>query len=503
MKINRAISSKKFKDIKSYFTISLESNLRAENKLKKYFSHPNIQKRPKLAKIQHKFASKLSNILDQIGKEDVIFKNDKLLITDVKIEPIDSLQKNQIISSNIITEKNFFMSNKTKKINSSLVNLRKTGNKTKKYLKYKLNKSKEVIKNDETFELNCNKMTFNNNMSEISLIKKKINRSKQNSKTIIHKNKFKNKNVERFINKTTTTNNNNNLNNLNINHINKISPIKSTKRDKNSKNYDLHTPQKSLLLKNYSISVLSNSKLGLSKSFIQKKPINFKQSSSLHFPNKSIFKNHENIIIEIQKLFGDKMKLNNESYQNMADLDKINGFNFLLEAIKEMDNIIKINKSKIEGYKQSNEEKEKQNKEQKTEIKGLKKEINNLNKIIKSNLQLNKKLDQNIESLKSQLEKEKQKNKFLLRQKSVKNPKYDIQDTSFNKIRHKKINQEILKKANLFINREKNKNKTNINQNINQNNINVKTSINILYINKEQNKQTRTPKYNEEKYEKD
>ena len=187
----------------------------------------------------------------------------------------------------------------------------------------------------------------------------------------------------------------------------------------------------------------------------------------------------------------------------MTDLDKINGFNFLLETIKEMDNIIKINKSKIEGYKQSNEEKEKQNKEQKTEIKGLKKEINNLNKIIKSNLQLNKKLDQNIESLKSQLEKEKQKNKFLLRQKSVKNPKYDIQDTSFNKIRHKKINKEILKKANLFINREKNKNKTNINQNINQNNINVKTSINILYINKEQNKQTRTPKYNEEKYEKD
>ena len=133
MKINRAISSKKFKDIKSYFTISLESNLRAENKLKKYFSHPNIQKRPKLAKIQHKLASKLSNILDQIGKEDVIFKNDKLLITDVKIEPIDSLQKNQIISSNI-TEKNFFMNNKTKNINSSLVNLRKTGNKTKKYI---------------------------------------------------------------------------------------------------------------------------------------------------------------------------------------------------------------------------------------------------------------------------------------------------------------------------------------------------------------------------------
>ena len=60
-----------------------------------------------------------------------------------------------------------------------------------------------------------------------------------------------------------------------------------------------------------------------------------------------------------------------------------------------------------------------------------------------------------------------------------------------------------MKKANLFINREKHKNSTNINQNINQNNINVKTSINILYINKEQNKQTRTPKYNEEKYEKD
>ena len=65
-----------------------------------------------------------------------------------------------------------------------------------------------------------------------------------------------------------------------------------------------------------------------------------------------------------------------------------------METIKEMNNINKTNKSKIDGYRELNENKEKQIKEQKTEIKGLKKEINKLNKLVRANTQLNKKYKQ-------------------------------------------------------------------------------------------------------------
>ena len=60
------------------------------------------------------------------------------------------------------------------------------------------------------------------------------------------------------------------------------------------------------------------------------------------------------------------------------------------------------------------------------------------------------------------------------------------------KNKHKRINrsQEVIQKANIFINREKNEiNNTNVNnknENINQNNINVKTNINIIIKDKEQ-----------------
>ena len=84
----------------------------------------------------------------------------------------------------------------------------------------------------------------------------------------------------------------------------------------------------------------SNTKNEINKSFINtKKILQPKQLNYMHFPGKSIIKNQEKVIIELQKLFGDRLQLNNDNYQNMTDLDKINCINFLLETVKEMNNI--------------------------------------------------------------------------------------------------------------------------------------------------------------------
>ena len=128
-----------------------------------------------------------------------------------------------------------------------------------------------------------------------------------------------------------------------------------------------------------------------------------KSQNNLRLPNKSIIKNKDKIMIELQKIFGEKMQLNDDIYQNMTELDKKNCINFLLEVVKEMNNINKMNKSKNDGYKQLIEAKDEEIKKYKNEIKELKKEILKLNKIIRNTNQLNKKLNQNSENLKLQL----------------------------------------------------------------------------------------------------
>ena len=116
---------------------------------------------------------------------------------------------------------------------------------------------------------------------------------------------------------------------------------------------------------------------------------------------------------------------------------------------------------------------------------------------------MNKKLQQTIEVLKTQLDKEKEKNKALTKERGKSstqslNTYFNLKlrnEKVFTKSKHKKVNKstEILKKANIFINREKNDNKNinekEINNNINQNNINVKTNINIIIKNKEEKKE--------------
>ena len=298
MKINRVITPKKFNELKSYFTISLSSNLNSKNKFKKHLSHLNLKTKTKLPKIAGKITNRLSKILEQIGKEDTIFNNNEKLITDVKIEPIvDSLQKNESILNNNMNhnkkkdDNKFYMDRTNKKYNSSLVNLRKNSKK-KKYLRPERNKNKEIDISNNTLELNCNKMTYNmNNNNDInkfsnsnSLIKTtKINRSKQSTRTILHKNKMKNKNkkVEQFINKPMNKNNKND-NNINISLMNKISPIKSRKQNQN-----LQNSQRSLFLNNDTMSIAYHSKMDMSKSFIHQhhKSVQLPQKNNMHFPN--------------------------------------------------------------------------------------------------------------------------------------------------------------------------------------------------------------------------
>ena len=56
----------------------------------------------------------------------------------------------------------------------------------------------------------------------------------------------------------------------------------------------------------------------------------------MHFPNKSVIKNRDKLFVELQKLFGDKITLYDDVYQNFTDVDKKNCINFLLESIKEL-----------------------------------------------------------------------------------------------------------------------------------------------------------------------
>ena len=507
MKINRAITPKKFNEIKTYFTLQLASNLNSKKKLKKQISHNDYIVRPKLPKMINKINIKkreLSNMLEQIGKEDGIFNDDKL-ITNIKIETIeDSLKPNQMISPDLDKS---FLSRRTTKLNSSLINLRKNYRK-KKYIKQNRNKEKDLDINNNTLELNCNKMSYANDINKLTLLKNRHNQSKENSKTKLYKVKVKNKNisiknVDQFINKPNESKAGNT--NMLISPLSKPSPIRNKHKAKIFKNHNFHPSRHNLFNFNNSdsLSLATNSKIDISKSFIQGKSIQGKSLNYMHFPSKSIIKNQEKVIIELQKLFGDRLQLNSDTYKNMTDLDKMNSINFLLETIKEMNNINKSSKTKIDGYRELNEYKEKQIKEQKMEIKGLKKEIIKLNKLIKTNIQINKKYEQNIGALKFQLEKEKEKNKNLAKNKGKSSSKninsyFNLKfknEKIINKVKHKRANksQEILKKANIFINREKNENKNinenNINNNINQNNINVKTNINIIIKNKDEKKE--------------
>jgi hypothetical protein len=215
---------------------------------------------------------------------------------------------------------------------------------------------------------------------------------------------------------------------------------------------------------NDNTSLASTSKIGgRSSARGRSVPSSLKNKSNMHFPNKSTIKNKDKLYKELQKIFGENIILNDELYQNMAENDKKNCINFLLDAIKEMFNINKILENKYDGFKEINESKERQIKENKNEIKELKKDVIKLNKIIKTNIQMNRKLSQNVDNLKLQLEKEKNKNKECQTRgksssRNVNNFKRnDISEFSITTTtrRNRYKSQDRLRDTNEFINRKK------------------------------------------------
>ena len=443
METSRDKISIRFKEIRIQFGYS--TNIANKKGLKKIKSHLNFVKRLKLPKAKHKSIEKtdLGHILDQIGNDDLIFKNDKLL-TNIKIESFENhLKKNSTIS---LDNDKSFISKKTNKTNSTSINRGKNN---------RQNNSSSKING---LELNCNKFTYinGNNKNKLSNNTKKNKRSKNKNICV--------KNVDQFINKP---NEGRRISNKSL-----MTPIsnKTTKKMLNKKNNEFQTSQTSFyhLNQNDSISVASTKRLDISRSHTRGRSMpsmrTNRSQSNLRLPNKSIIKNQDKLMNELQKLFGEKMQLNEEIYQNMTDLDIKNCINFLLETVKELNNTNKINNNKTDGYKQIIESKDIEIKNFKNEIKELKKENIKLNKIIKTNNQLNKKLSQNVDNLKLQLEKEKNKNKTLntkgksiSKMNNIYSNKYK-KETSINKNRKNKEfkSQEKIKRASEYINGKKN-----------------------------------------------
>ena len=441
MEKNKDNLPKKFNEIKNEFGHLTNDNNKKQLKKNKSFS--NYINRPNLIKNKIKLnidRTELNKQLEQIGNDELIFSNDKL-ITNVKIESYENMD----IKSSIFSEENdrSFIKKNKKKINSTSINFKEINRKKIRVTTKKLSTTSNSNTNNNTFELNCNKMPYIHN-------NKKQNNLNKNKNICI-------KNVNQFVNRP-----NDNRENLNREILMTPTSIKSAIEIKNKKifkNNDFHMGQCNYLNINNnentslaSTSRIDISRLGLRGRSMPQKKAN-KNQSNLHLPNKSIIKNQDKVVIELQRLFGEKIQLTEDIYENMTDFDKKNCINFLLEVIKHLSNIYKLNKSKTDGYKQINEIKEQQIKNCKNEIKELKKEIVKLNKFIKTNMQLIKKLSQNVENLKLQLEKEKAKNKAMQKTRrstsKVSNPLMNEKfknEVSVNKRRYK--SQDFEKKIN-------------------------------------------------------
>ena len=400
-----------FKSIESHFVFTSDN---AQKKiLFKNISHSNLRKRPNIKK--HNKHDKIlpnekSNQLDLIGNDDLIFNNDKL-ITSMKIGDIEEISDDSNEASNEKDKEKDIYSSPKKVKRSKKRSLTPTREKRVKQLqKYNSPKKHKKVsnnKNNDSLLLDINKNSYNNSPSKTSNQKSKIN------KNYIQMNRVKN--ISQFINKP---NDNSNQKNLLMTPANnkvssKITPLNSFTKINNIK-------ITSKTIDNDSISLASASRLATHSCIRGRSMPNQSKKSNVHFPNKSIIKNKDKLLNGLQKIFGDRLQLVEDLYQNMTDLDKKTCINFLLESVKELFNFIKIAQSKSDVFKDVLATKEKNLKEAKNEIKELKKDNTKLNKIIKTNIQMNRKLSQNIDSLKLQLEKEKNKNKELqTRGKSV------------------------------------------------------------------------------------
>ena len=114
------------------------------------------------------------------------------------------------------------------------------------------------------------------------------------------------KNVDQFINKPNDAKKNGNIKLL-ISPLSKPSPIRFKHNKKLVKNHEFHKSQEKLLLginNNDSMSLHSNSKIDLSKSFVHGKTLQLKQSNYMHFPSPV------NLLLKIKK----KLLLNYKNY---------------------------------------------------------------------------------------------------------------------------------------------------------------------------------------------
>ena len=471
----------KLKLIKNYFIEQTHSP--PKNKLKKNNTNSIFIKRPTLKKMSKLSIEKqnLKSQLDQIGKEDSIFNNDKL-ITNIKLETLDDFTVNEILEETIHKNNNKSNNNNIKKYKSPNKNSKRCltpFNKTTGRRNKKINYCKKEEHNisNLTLELNCNKMT------QITKSSIKLNKSK---KKIYGKNNQKNLNL--FINKP--KNNKKKDEYVQLNNI-LMTPIPTkNKRNKNIYVNSSFTKFNGSCDNNDNSLCLTTVSKTTRKTFTKGKSMSIsKKLTNMHFPNKSNIKSKDKILNELQKLFTDKITLNDDTYQNMTDLDKKNCITFLLESIKEMFTINKMTQSKNDDLKEINKAKEKQIQNDKNEIKELKKDIIKLNKLVKTNILMNRKLSQKVDTLKIQLEKEKNKNKD-----KINNEKRGITTENKiitkNKIRHRnKINGFIRTDSKKkFVNKSMEKIKNN-NINIDENNYNYNkdTSMNDVKVNHSRN----------------
>ena len=501
----------KFNIIRRNF-IQASSNYSSTN-LKKYKTFSLFIKRPNLKRItkitNHK--ENLKNQLDQIGKEDSIFNNDKL-ITNIRLETLDDIAVSELLEETMRKEKD---KNKNNNKNGNNNKNNRKNNEMKSYLSPKkgdkrcltplttktsvkrnkknfYNKREDINISNLSVELNCNKMTPNKMTSN------KTNNFKHRKKASTKTNE---KNLNLFINKP--------QNRLRKYGNIPLTPIttKNKRTKKTNSNSALINLNDSIDKSNDSICLTSLSKI-MNKTYNKGKSASVnKKLTTMHFPNKSSIKNKDKLLIELQKLFTDKIQLYDDSYQKMTDLDKKNCIVFLLDAIKEMFNINKMTENKNEDIKERNKTKEKQIQDDKNQIKELKKDIIKLNKIIKTNITMNRKLNQKIVNLKTQLEKEKNKNnknnknssqiKSIITKRGITNEKTLINKNKVKQRNNSLINADNKKK---FLNRSMDKMKNNTNLNNNKNilsNENRETETNEKKLFKNKNKELLNKEENE------
>ena len=501
----------KFNIIRRNF-IQASSNYSSTN-LKKYKTFSLFIKRPNLKRItkitNHK--ENLKNQLDQIGKEDSIFNNDKL-ITNIRLETLDDIAVSELLEETMRKEKD---KNKNNNKNGNNNKNNRKNNEMKSYLSPKkgdkrcltplttktsvkrnkknfYNKREDINISNLSVELNCNKMTPNKMTSN------KTNNFKHRKKASTKTNE---KNLNLFINKP--------QNRLRKYGNIPLTPIatKNKRTKKTNSNSTLFNLNDSIDKSNDSICLTSLSKI-MNKTYNKGKSASVnKKLTTMHFPNKTSIKNKDKLLIELQKLFTDKIQLYDDSYQKMTDLDKKNCIVFLLDAIKEMFNINKMTENKNEDIKERNKTKEKQIQDDKNQIKELKKDIIKLNKIIKTNITMNRKLNQKIVNLKTQLEKEKNKNnknnknssqiKSIITKRGITNEKALINKNKVKQRNNSLINADNKKK---FLNRSMDKMKNNTNLNNNKNilsNENRETETNEKKLFKNKNKELLNKEENE------